>query len=131
MAPLTNGLMTASESPAPRAIDFGALLAPIHDRARASARRLGGSAAEGDDLFHEAVLRAMEKLGALREIDRFAPWFYSILISVHRDRTRRSFWRRLFPLDDRVAIDPVGDDGQRWEDERHRARRASQALATL
>jgi RNA polymerase sigma-70 factor (ECF subfamily) len=76
------------------------LLGPHHDRARQTARRLCRSNADGDDLFQEAVLRAMDRLGELRDPDRFRPWFYAVMLSVHRARHRRSFWRRLLPLDD-------------------------------
>jgi len=109
------------------------LLEPIHDRAAATARRLCRSADDGDDLFQEAVLRAYDKLPALRDETRFRPWFYSILLTVHRNRSRRGFWRRFLSLegDDGRRIDPVGEDGARWEDERRGAERVSRALAVL
>jgi RNA polymerase sigma-70 factor (ECF subfamily) len=125
MIALTAGTVHAALSEA----DLGALLAPIHDQARATAHRLSGSSTEGDDLFHEAVLRAMDKLKGLREPERFPGWFYMVMISVHRNRSRRGFWRRWFRLED--AVEPVGQDGQTWEDERHRAARVSRALAGL
>jgi RNA polymerase sigma-70 factor (ECF subfamily) len=90
--------MTANdETGGRRLID---LLAPHHDRARITARRLCRSNADGDDLFQEAVLRAMDRLGELRDPARFRPWFFAVMLSVHRARYRRAFWRRLLPLDD-------------------------------
>jgi RNA polymerase sigma-70 factor, ECF subfamily len=74
------------------------LLDPLHDRARATARRLCRSNADGDDLFHEAVLRAFDRLDELRDEGRFRSWFFAVLLSVHRARHRRDFWRRLSPL---------------------------------
>ena len=44
-----------------------ALIGPLHDRARMTARRLCRSHADGDDLFHEAVLRALDHLDELRD----------------------------------------------------------------
>jgi RNA polymerase sigma-70 factor (ECF subfamily) len=85
------------EGPAARLM---ALLAPHHDAARATARRLCRSNADGDDLFQEAVLRAFDKLGELRDEGRFRAWFYAVLLSVHRALHRRSFWRRLSPLEE-------------------------------
>ncbi|HEU4532601.1 MAG TPA: RNA polymerase sigma factor [Polyangiaceae bacterium] len=89
-----------------RADDFEArkgqlvrLLAPHHDRARSTARRLCRSSADGDDLFHEAVLRALDRVGELRDEARFRPWFYAVMLSVHRARARRAFWRGLLPLE--------------------------------
>ena len=41
---------------------LAALLEPLHASALATARRLGRSRGDGDDLYQEAVLRAFEKL---------------------------------------------------------------------
>ncbi len=109
------------------------LLEPIHGRARLSARRLCRSDAEGDDLFQEAAIRALTRVSELRDDAAFAAWFYRILLSLHRSRTRRSVWRRWLSLDDVSGSDaePVGDDGARWEDQRLGAERMRRALATL
>ena len=112
---------------------FLALLEPLHERARLTARRLSGSAADGDDLFQEALLRAVERLPGLRDPARFAPWFYAVLLSVHRNRSRRGFWRRfvrLEPLLER-GYDPPGADGVREAGEREAAARLGRALSRL
>ena len=129
--------MRASDGPATdRPADWARLLellTPIHARAARMARRLAGSAHDGDDLFQEAVLRALAALPALRDQGCFGPWFTTILLNVHRNRSRRGFWRRLVPLerDEAPALEPVGENGHAWEEERLRAARASRALATL
>jgi len=109
------------------------LLTPVHARAAGTARRLAGSAHDGDDLFQEAVLRALAALPTLRDPERFGAWFTTILLNAHRNRSRRGFWRRLVPLDGdgASAPEPVGEDGHAWEEERLRAARASRALAAL
>jgi RNA polymerase sigma-70 factor (ECF subfamily) len=109
------------------------LLRPIYNQAAATARRLSRSVEDGDDLFQEAVIRAYEKLPTLRDESRFRPWFYSVLLTVHRNRSRRSFWRRFLSLerDDGQEIDPVGEDGASWDEERRGAERVSRALAGL
>lgn len=109
------------------------LLGPIHGGALATARRLGRSRADGDDLYQEAVLRAFDKLHTLRDASRFRAWFYAVLLSRHRSRSRRPFWKRHVPMDDAFAggREPIGEDGARWSDERRRARRANEALASL
>lgn len=109
--------------------DLFELLEPIHTDAQLFARRIARSHADGDDLFQEAVLRAGAKLSTLRDRARFKAWFYSVVVSVHRTRSRRAFWRRF--LSNEGVADPVGDDGSRWVDERASAHRASAALATL
>ncbi len=110
------------------------LLAPVHDRAAATARRLSRSSAEGDDLLQEAILRAHEKLHSLRDEARFASWFYAVLLSVHRNRSRQGFWRRFLSLEGTLAtggFDPPGEDGIAWERQRQQADRVSRALARL
>jgi RNA polymerase sigma-70 factor (ECF subfamily) len=74
------------------------LLAPIHDVVRLSARRLCRCNSEGDDLFQEAALRALLRIDDLKDPLRFRAWFYAVLLSVHRERSRRSFWRRFVPF---------------------------------
>lgn len=103
------------------------LLAPLHDRARMTARRLCRSHADGDDLFHEAVLRALDHLDELREPGSFRSWFYAVLLNVHRARHRLDFWRRLVPLDESRAELVVGDES----DALAGAQRLARALATL
>jgi len=105
------------------------LLEPIHDDVQLFARRIARSNAEGDDLFQEAVLRAGAKLPTLRDRARFRAWMHSVVVSIHRTRSRRAFWRRLVSSDS--VPDPVGDDGTQWADDRASTRRAQSALATL
>jgi len=109
------------------------LLAPVHDRAGATARRLCRSSVEGDDLLEEAVVRAYRKLHTLRDEARFQAWFYAVLLSMHRSRARRGFWRRFVPLDAAFAPgeEPAGEDGRLQEEERQRAKRLSRALGRL
>lgn len=83
-----------------RTARFRRLLAPIHDRVVTFARGLCRSPADGDDLFQEAALRAFTKLDALREDGAFRTWLYRIVITLHRKRARRAFWRRFLPLGD-------------------------------
>jgi RNA polymerase sigma-70 factor (ECF subfamily) len=103
------------------------MLEPLHDRTRATARRLCRSHADGDDLFHEAVLRALDRLDELREPEKFRAWFFAILLSVHRARHRRRFWRRLLPLDE-LREEPTVEAAA---DSLDGARRMARALATL
>src|SRR5512134_332272 len=79
------------------------LLGPIHRSAIATARRLCRSRWDGDDLYQESVLRAFEKLHTLRDESRFRSWFYATLLSRHRSRCRRWFWKRQVPLEQACA----------------------------
>jgi len=115
------------------------LIEPVHERAVAFARGLCRSRSDGDDLLQEAVLRALTKLDGLRDDGAFRVWLYRIVISVHRNRCRRAFWRRLIPFGDAgddVPADatPAAADFRTtpWSpaaaEASHRARRALAAL---
>jgi RNA polymerase sigma-70 factor (ECF subfamily) len=120
---------------------FRRLLEPVHARAVAFARGLCRSRADGDDLFQEAAVRALAKLDSLRDDAAFPRWFFRVVITAHRNRSRRAFWRRLIPLGDTsertdgARPDP-GHSGDYRSDEwsaarAEAARRARAALATL
>lgn len=121
------------QDPDPRWDRLHRLLEPLHARAVATARSLCRSSDEGDDLYQEAVLRAYEKLPSLREESRFRSWFFAVLLSLHRSRARRSFWRRFLPLSEGSsdADEPMGRDGREDAEGFHGARRAASALARL
>ncbi|HEY5925848.1 MAG TPA: RNA polymerase sigma factor [Kofleriaceae bacterium] len=101
------------------------LLEPLHDRAQAFARSLARSRADGDDLFQEALVRALDKVDALREDRAFRGWLYRVIVSVHRNRYRRGFWQRLLPL----TNEPASDDAT--EANLGASQRARLALASL
>ena len=109
------------------------LLGPFHGQAAVTARRLSRNPDDGDDLFQEALLRSFEKLHTLRDEARFRSWFYAVLLSVHRNRSRRHFWRRFLSLETENArgFDPPGVDARDLYEERRGAERASRALAGL
>jgi len=99
---------TMQTLPEPTGQRFRRLLEPIHDKAQTFARCLCRSRADGDDLYQEALLRALAKLDDLRADAAFRRWLYRVIVSVHRNRHRAHFWRRLIPLagDERAEHDP-------------------------
>jgi RNA polymerase sigma-70 factor (ECF subfamily) len=107
------------------------LLAPVHGAALGTARRLARVSDEGDDLLQDAVLRAHARLDTLRDETRFRAWFFAILLSIHRSRSRRSFWRRFLPLGETLAGGAEPATVPPGDDERRRAIRARVALARL
>jgi len=74
------------------------LLEPIHERTLVFARSVSRSRDEGDDLLQESLLRALDKISTLRDDAAFKGWLFRIIINLHRNRSRRSFWKRLLPL---------------------------------
>ncbi len=91
------------------------LLEPIHRQALGTARGLSRSDADGDGIYQDAVIRAFEKLSTLKDESSFKSWFFAVLVSVHRNRYRRSFWKRFRFVDDdtiqkAAEIDPTDTD---------------------
>jgi RNA polymerase sigma-70 factor (ECF subfamily) len=111
---------------------FIEILELFHSDSRALARRICRSFADGDDLYQEAVLRAFERFSQLRDETRFRSWFYSILLSVHRNRFRFQFWRRFTSLDHLTAkgADPVAAETHTDEVD-FRVSRVQRALDSL
>ena len=79
----------------------------------AGAYRLAGyllhDAAEAEDATQEAVTKAWESRGKLRDDDRFAAWFGRIVANVCQDRLRRRRGVRVVEIfRDALARDEVG-----------------------
>jgi RNA polymerase sigma-70 factor (ECF subfamily) len=53
------------------------------------AHRLLGPGGDAEDLAQEAFVRAYRYLASLREPERFGPWLFQVVRSLHRDRSRR------------------------------------------
>lgn len=53
------------------------------------ARRIAGSAPDGDDLLQEALEAAMRRLGGLKHDGAFKTWMFKTIRSVHLDRLDR------------------------------------------
>lgn len=77
---------------------FWELLQPEHARAQAFCRKLCGNREEGDDLYQEALLKALKNFGQLRETGLFKSWLYRIIINSFKNSVRPSLWQRLVPL---------------------------------
>jgi len=110
----------------PHTLRFRRLLAPVHERVQTFARCLCRSRSDGDDLYQEAVLRAFAKLDQLQDETAFRTWLFRIVVTVHRNRHRRSFWRRFVPftrdIDEPIASSTSAPDA---------VQRISTALAML
>ncbi len=111
---------------------FWKLLEPEHPRAEAFCRRLTQNRDEGDDLYQDALLTAMMKLGSLRDRDAFRPWLYRIIVNAFKNRHRRSWWRRHASLNPDVAPLSATDDprdrlaARRWLERAFRALNADE-----
>lgn len=89
-------------------IQFWTLLEPEHPRAQAFCRKLAGDFDEGDDLYQEALVRALPAFEGLRDQAAFVPWLYRIIINQYKTRCQRSWWRRFVPLTGHARV--LADD---------------------
>jgi RNA polymerase sigma factor (sigma-70 family) len=76
------------------------------DRAYRLAGMLLGSQAEAEDATQDALVRAWQSAGSLRDPAGFQAWFDRILVNICRDRLRR---RRRIAF---VPIEPEADTGR-------------------
>jgi len=81
------------------------------------AYRLAGyllrDAAEAEDAAQEAITKAWESWGKLREKDKFAAWFGRIVANVCQDRLRARRGVRVLELNDEIAGDMHARDAFR------------------
>lgn len=89
---------------------FWQLLEAFHPKAEVFCRRLTGNPADGDDLYHEAILLAWRKFDSLRDHNSFKPWLYRIIVNIHKGQ-KRGIWQRLFkPLaEQKMEVLPISD----------------------
>jgi RNA polymerase sigma-70 factor (ECF subfamily) len=73
------------------------------DRAYRLAGLLLGDRYEAEDATQDALLRAWQSSGSLRDPAAFQPWFDRILVNVCRDRLRARTRVRLIAMDDAVS----------------------------
>jgi RNA polymerase sigma-70 factor (ECF subfamily) len=106
---------------------FWKMLKPIHPKAEAFCRKLAGDREEGDDLYQDALLSALQKFASLRDPEAFRPWLYRIIVNRFKNRQRRPWWRMLAPLTPETA-DAVVDDRSIDPDRRRLLARALEAL---
>ncbi len=68
---------------------FQRLVKPWWSDLERFARRLAGSAQDGDDLLQEALVAAMRRLDGLRNEGAFRTWMFKTVRTVHLDRLDR------------------------------------------
>ena len=85
-------------------------LRPHYDDALRTCRALcaGWSPSEAEDVFQSALLKALQKHGALRDADRFRPWFFQILTRTFYSAVRRHRLRRVLPLPTESDAEALG-----------------------
>lgn len=92
---------------------FWRLVEPEYPRVAGFCRRLTGETDSAGDLLQDTLVHALEKFSGLREIDRFRPWLYRILLRRFHSQCRRAAVRRTEPItpdiESGLAKDPSPD----------------------
>jgi RNA polymerase sigma-70 factor, ECF subfamily len=86
-----------------RSAAFLDLIEPELPRCYKLAGYLLGDALEAEDAVCEAVVRAWQNQGRLREPERFPAWFGRIVTNACRDRMRRRKSARIVEIDDEAG----------------------------
>jgi RNA polymerase sigma-70 factor (ECF subfamily) len=89
--------------------EFARLIAYRLDRAYRLAGLILGHAADAEDVTHDAVVRAWQSAGSLRDPATFDAWFDRIVVNACRDRIRRNRKVHFIGIDldgDHPATDP-------------------------
>lgn len=69
----------------------------------------GRHADEAKDVLQQALLRAIENFGMLKEEAKFKSWFFKIITNCFYDVTRKSFWKNLISLELYEAKEDIPD----------------------
>lgn len=95
--------------------EFTDLLKPHYNDAVNYCRALcsGSSKAEAEDVLQQALLKAFENIGSLRDADRFRSWLFQITTRCFYDTVRKPFWSKFVSLssvEGKVAFQIFEDD---------------------
>ena len=113
---------------------FARMLHPHHRYLARFCLNLAACAEDGQDLYQQAILKALGKLDTLRNPERFRQWVCSIIINEHRNLCRKRRLQRLFLLSTRQG---ENDSGQpcagpsAWSPDMARTVRLRRCLARL
>jgi RNA polymerase sigma-70 factor (ECF subfamily) len=77
---------------------FARMLHPHHRYLARFCLNLTACSEDGQDLYQQAILKALDKWGSLRDPDRFRQWLCSIIVNEHRNLCRKRRLQRLFLL---------------------------------
>ncbi len=107
---------------------FSSLASGVYDRLHQLAFRILRERGTAEDATQQAVIAIWRKLPTLREPQLFDAWSYRLLVNACNDEARRRK-RRLPPVADSRARDPIAPDGHRVVIDRDQLERAFERLS--
>lgn len=80
--------------------EFTNLLKPHYNDAVNYTRALcsGSARAEAEDVIQQALMKAYENFGSLKDPDKFRSWFFQIITRCFYNAVRKPFWSRFVSL---------------------------------
>lgn len=108
---------------------FWKLIEPEHFKARAFCRKLTGNRDDGDDLYQDALVTALDHFATLREEAAFRSWLYRIIVNNYKNRVRRPWWKKISSFTENLEAVISGQDPELAWDARHRLEIAFRALS--
>jgi len=89
---------------------FWRYLEAEHPKMEAFCRKLAGNRDDGDDLYQDALLAAMKRLGTLSKPTSFRPWLYRIIVNMYKSKRRRERLRSRLRLEKSPPDNPITPD---------------------
>lgn len=86
------------------AVTFQALAMPLERLMYHVSYSMLHSDADCADAVQEALIRAWQKRGTLRDTDKFKPWMMRILVNTCKDMLRKRSRRQFVPLTEETAV---------------------------
>jgi RNA polymerase sigma-70 factor (ECF subfamily) len=68
-----------------------------------------GNREDGDDLYQDSLVCALDGFASLRKTESFRPWLYRIIINGFKNRIHKPWWRRLVPISSEIE-ETIGSD---------------------
>ncbi|MBU0984165.1 MAG: RNA polymerase sigma factor [candidate division Zixibacteria bacterium] len=109
---------------------FWELMKPEHEKAVVFCRKLMGDRDSGDDLYQDALVKAMSCFEDLRDHGAFRSWLYRVMVTTFRSTVRRPWWKRRARLTDEHQEMLVGDNPLDQHTARRWLQRAFKAVST-
>lgn len=108
---------------------FWELVEPEHRRAQAFCRKLAGDRDNGDDLYQDALVAALNSFDRLKDCMAFRGWLYRIIINSYRNSLRRPWWKLISPLTPEIEKSVSSGDPVAKHTARRHLERAFKALS--
>lgn len=89
---------------------FWKLLEPEYLRAMMFCRKLIGDRDAGDDLYQDALIKALNGFSNLKQHSSFKPWLYRIIVNTFHSQNRSPWWKKVIPMTAEIENISIDDN---------------------